>query len=151
MAIVNIRTMSVKSPAFAANGFIPARYTCEGSNISPPLVIDNIPEETRTLALIVEDPDAPGGTFDHWVMWNIPPDGRIEEDSAPGREGKNSAQENKFYAPCPPSGTHHYHFKVYALDTELDLPDNTHKKALVKAMEGHILAEGELTGLYQSK
>jgi Raf kinase inhibitor-like YbhB/YbcL family protein len=143
-------TLKLSSPVFQHMGSIPARYTCEGENISPPLQIDDLPYETRSLALIVEDPDAPGGTFDHWIMWNIPAVNRIEENTAPGKERKNSKQEKSFTAPCPPTGTHHYHFRIFALDTELELPDNTHKKDLVKAMHGHIIAEGELIGLYQS-
>ncbi|HLG02199.1 MAG TPA: YbhB/YbcL family Raf kinase inhibitor-like protein, partial [Bacteroidia bacterium] len=113
--------------------------------------IENIPTEAKTLALIVDDPDAPRGTFDHWIMWNISPDGKIKENSAPGVEGRNSAAENKYYAPCPPTGTHHYHFKVYALDTKLDLRDNADKGVLTEAMQGHVIGSGEIVGLYESK
>lgn len=142
-------TLTVSSAAIENKGFIPARYTCDGDGINPQLVIGNLPIETKSMALIIDDPDAPSGTFVHWVMWNIPPKGRIEENSAPGKEGKNGKKENLYAPPCPSSGTHHYHFKVYALDTMLDLYDNTDKKALLKAMEGHILASGELVAMYK--
>ena len=108
------KTLTVSSPAFSNNGFIPSKYTCDGSNINPELIIRDIPQDTRSLALIIDDPDAPKGTFDHWVMWNIPVKDKIDENSTPGAEGKNGKNENKYMGPCPPSGTHHYHFKVYA-------------------------------------
>jgi Raf kinase inhibitor-like YbhB/YbcL family protein len=142
-------TLTIQSPAFENNGFIPAKYTCNGEGINPSLTIENLPQEAISLALIIEDPDAASGTFDHWIMWNIPPNKEIKENAAPGIEGKNSKRENMYMPPCPPSGTHHYHFKVFALDTMLNLKDNTDKKALLKAMEGHILAKGELIGLYK--
>jgi Raf kinase inhibitor-like YbhB/YbcL family protein len=128
---------------------IPAKYTCSGSNINPELTIKDIPSEAKSLALIVEDPDAPNGTFDHWIMWNIPVKEKIEENSVPGTQGKNGKNENKYMGPCPPSGTHHYHFGIYALGSKLDLPAGTDKKGLLKAMEGNILGKGELVGLYK--
>ncbi|MFL5764771.1 MAG: YbhB/YbcL family Raf kinase inhibitor-like protein [Bacteroidia bacterium] len=149
MSLVANNTLTIKSPAFADNGFIPAKYTCSGSNVNPEITINKIPPEAKSLALIIDDPDAPSGTFDHWIMWNIPVKDRIDEDSAPGTQGKNGKNENKYMGPCPPSGTHHYHFKVYALDTQLDLPLSTDKKALLKKMEDHIIASGELIGLYK--
>jgi Raf kinase inhibitor-like YbhB/YbcL family protein len=149
LTIIAQSTLIVKSSAFEDNGFIPAKYTCDGDGISPPLTIGNLPQETKSLALIIDDPDAPAGTFDHWIMWNIPPKEKIEENTAPGKEGKNGKKENKYAPPCPPSGTHHYHFKVYALDTMLELYDNTDKKSLMKAMEGHILTTGKLIGIYK--
>jgi len=148
MAVLNT-PLTVKSPAFANNGMIPAKYTCSGANINPAISVGDIPTGALSLALIVDDPDAPKGTVDHWVMWNIPISGSISEDSAPGVQGLNTKNENKYMGPCPPSGTHHYHFKVYALDTKLDLPDTTDKAALMKAMDSHILASGELVGLYK--
>jgi hypothetical protein len=132
-------------------GFIPDKYTCAGENINPPLNVTNIPENTKTLALIIDDPDAPHGTFDHWVMWNIPVKERIEENSIPGAEGKNGRGENKYMGPCPPAGTHHYHFTIYALDVKLELNLDTDKKALLNAMKDHILATSELIGLYEKK
>ena len=142
-------TMTVKSPAFKHNETIPDKYTCQGQSINPEIDIEGIPEKTKTLALIMDDPDAPNGTFDHWVMWNIPRAPMIAENSAPGKQGKNGKHENKYTGPCPPSGTHHYHFNVYALDSELSLGADADKSALEKAMEGHILAKAEMIGLYK--
>lgn len=149
MAITLNTTLTVKSPAFANNDFIPSKYTCDGINVNPELNIGDMPKETKSLALVMEDPDAPKGTFDHWVMWNIPLKERIEENSAPGAQGRNSRNENKYHGPCPPEGLHHYYFKIFALDTKLDLPIDTDKKKLLDAMEGHILASGELVCLYK--
>lgn len=141
--------LTVKSPAFENNKFIPVKYTCDGDEINPSLTIEGIPQGTKTLALIVDDPDAPSGTFDHWIVWNIPPTGKIEENSVPGTQGLNSAGQHSYIGMCPPSGTHRYFFKVYALDTKLDLkPESTKKKDLEKAMHGHVLSKGELIGLY---
>jgi Raf kinase inhibitor-like YbhB/YbcL family protein len=149
MAIILNKPLIVESPAFANNELIPAKYTCVGSNINPALVITNIPNGTKSLALIIDDPDAPNGTFDHWIMWNIPVIAVIDENSAPGIQGKNGKGENKYIGPCPPSGTHHYNFKVYALDTKLDLPVGSDKNALLKTMDKHILASGGLIGLFK--
>jgi Raf kinase inhibitor-like YbhB/YbcL family protein len=151
MTIVVNKTLTIKSSAFANNDFIPSKYTCDGSNINPELTIKDIPPDAKSLALVIDDPDAPKGTFDHWVMWNIPVKEKIEENTSPGAQGKNGKGENRYTGPCPPSGTHHYHFKVYALDTKFDLPVSTDKQALLKAMEGHILASGELIGVYKNK
>jgi Raf kinase inhibitor-like YbhB/YbcL family protein len=142
--------LNVKSPAFENNKPIPSKYSCDGDEVNPPLIIEGIPQATKTLALIVDDPDAPMGTFDHWIVWNIPPEGKITENSVPGTQGLNSGGQQSYIGMCPPSGTHRYFFKVYALDTKLDLkPNQTHKKDLEKAMQGHILAKGELIGLYR--
>ncbi len=149
MAIVLNTSLIVKSPAFSNNDFIPSKYTCEGLNINPALTLKKIPEHTKSLAIIMDDPDAPAGTFVHWVMWNIPPTEKIEENKTPGVVGVNGKNENKYAGPCPPNGTHHYHFKIYALDTNLDIPINSDKKALVKAMDGHIMDSGELIGVYK--
>ncbi|MCW4019442.1 MAG: YbhB/YbcL family Raf kinase inhibitor-like protein [Candidatus Bathyarchaeota archaeon] len=144
--------LTVKSSAFENRQQIPSKYTCDGQEINPPLTIEGIPAETKTLALVIDDPDATIGTFDHWVVWNIPPNGKIEENSVPGTQGLNSAGQRAYYCMAPPSGNHRYFFKVYALDTTLDLkPESTGKKALEKAMQGHILAKGELVGLYRRK
>ena len=144
-----MKKLSVKSPAFENNKFIPLKYTCDGANVNPPLTIEGVPEETITLVLIVDDPDAPMGTFDHWVVWNISSTTRkIEENTVPGTEGMSSYRKHAYGGPCPPYGTHRYFFKVYALDTQLDLKPNSTKKDVEKAMKGHILAEGELVGLY---
>lgn len=139
--------LRVLSPEFLNGEAIPEKYTCGGSSTSPPLVVDDIPSGTKTLALIVEDLDSPSGIFDYWIAWNIPPTGRINERSNVV-EGLNSMAEHSFMPPCPAEGTHVYRFKVYALDTMLDLDANSGKRELAKAMRGHILARGELRGTY---
>lgn len=142
-------TLELSSPSFKNGDYIPTMYTCEGQGINPPLEIKNIPPGTRTLALIVDDPDAPAGTFDHWVIWNIEPSKMIRENSAPGREGQNGKGAKGYAGPCPPAGTglHHYHFKLYALDAKLDLEVGG-KSELENAMKGHVLGQGEMVGLY---
>ena len=144
-----MKKLSVTSPAFENNKIIPAKYTCDGDDVNPPLIIKGIPEKAKTLALIVDDPDAPMGTWDHWIVWNIPPTGKIEENTVPGTEGMNNARKHSYGGPCPPYGTHRYFFKVYALDTKLTLNPDSKKKDVEKAMESHILAKGELVGLYR--
>lgn len=143
--------LMVYSLAFSHKGHIPNKYTCEGQDINPPIEVSEIPESTKTLAMIVEDPDAPGGVFDHWLIWNISPNEAIAENSNPGISGTNSFGKTGYGGPCPPSGAHRYFFRVYALDAKLDLLTGSDKQALLKAMEGHILAKGELMGLYQKK
>jgi Raf kinase inhibitor-like YbhB/YbcL family protein len=150
-------TLEVSSPSFKNGGYIPITYTCEGKNINPAIEIKNIPHGTMTIALIVDDPDAPGGTFDHWVVWNIEPGKMINENSSPGMEGKNGAGKKGYMGPCPPAGTgiHLYHFKVYALDAKLDIRGKelltapVGKMELENTMKNHILARGELIGLYR--
>ena len=141
--------LEIMSTVFSQNGHIPTQYTCEGKNINPPLIIKNIPEGTRTLALIVEDPDAPKGIFDHWVCWNISPNEAIAEGSNLGTNGTNSFGKTGYGGPCPPSGVHRYYFKVFALNRELDLSAGANKNQLLDAMKGHILANAELMGRYQ--
>jgi Raf kinase inhibitor-like YbhB/YbcL family protein len=144
-----MKELTVKSSAFEHNKKIPIKYSCHGKDTNPPLTVENVPKEAKTLVLIVDDPDAPMGTFDHWVVWNIPASmGKIEEDSSPGTEGLNSARARGYTGMCPPSGTHRYFFKVYALDKALDLGFNSTKKDVEKAFEGHVLAKGELIGLF---
>jgi Raf kinase inhibitor-like YbhB/YbcL family protein len=143
-----MRRLLVKSAALGNNERIPVKYTCDGADVNPPVTIDGVPEEAKTLVLIVDDPDAMG-TFTHWVVWNIPATTRrIEENTTPGKEGISSYGKHSYGGPCPPTGTHRYFFKVYALDTELDLKLSSTKRDVAKAMEGHVLAEGELLGLY---
>ncbi len=145
-----IGKMKIKSD-FENNGNIPTKFTCDGENISPPLEISEIPAEAKTLAIISDDPDAPAGTWVHWVVWNIPVEGDIKtiaEGESPGTEGKTDFGSIGYGGPCPPSGTHRYFFKVYALDTELDLTKGATKAELEKAMEGHIIDKAELIGLY---
>ena len=145
----NAKTLKISSSAFDHEGVIPSKYTCEGEDVNPPLQIDQIPSGTRTLAIIMEDPDAPKGTFDHWLVWNIPPATNIiGGDSIPGICGKNGGGQNGYYGPCPPSGVHRYYFYVYALDKSLDLEGGADKAALKAAIEGHVLAEGVLMGRY---
>lgn len=140
--------LTVISPAFGYGGDIPRRYACEGKNINPSLSVEGFPSNTRSLALIVEDPDAPKGTFDHWLVWDIPPNEAIAEGSVPGVSGRNGFGKTGYGGPCPPSGRHRYFFRVYALDTFLELSSGSGKEALIQAMEGHILASGELMGYY---
>lgn len=146
---VDYKQLKVSSTAFQNEGMIPLKYTCDGTNINPPLDVEHIPEEAKCLALIVDDPDAPVGTWVHWVVWNIPVTHHIKENEIYGIEGLNDFQQHHYGGPCPPSGTHHYYFKVYALDALLDLPVNATKEKLEKAMSEHIIAFGELIGLYK--
>jgi Raf kinase inhibitor-like YbhB/YbcL family protein len=149
MSVIAAATLQVSSPTFTENGFIPAKYTCEGQSTSPALSISAIPQGTKTLALTLFDPDAPNGGMVHWVMWNIDPSGTIAENTTSGVLGKNGKGDNHYTGPCPPTGIHHYHFMVYALDTRLDLPASTGKTELEQAIKGHVLASGELIGLYR--
>lgn len=150
MATTVSTTLVVKSAAFNNNEMIPSQYTCDGLNINPELIIEEIPANTKSLAIIVDDPDSPSGTYCHWLVWDILPERIIEENSVPGIQGRNTMGENKYTGPCPPSGTHHYHFKVYALDTKLSvLPPSTNEKELTAAMKPHIISSGELIGLYR--
>lgn len=146
---VSYMNLNVSSPAFGQNERIPANYTCDGRDINPQLNISGIPDGTVSLTLIVEDPDAPLGTWDHWIVWNIPPTGSIRENSVPGTEGMNSFNRKEYGGPCPPSGSHRYFFRAYALDTRLTLKENAGKKEVLEAMREHILAQGELVGRYR--
>lgn len=146
--------MKIESTVFGNNEKIPSIYTCDGQNINPPLKISDIPANAKSMALIMDDPDAPRGTFVHWVVWNINaetkeiPENTVPSESMEGITGRGMAG---YIGPCPPSGTHRYFFKLYALDDKLDLPANTDKTGLEKAMENHIIAKGELMGLYGRK
>jgi Raf kinase inhibitor-like YbhB/YbcL family protein len=147
-------TLKLSSAAFGNNGLVPARYTCDGEDMAPPLSIEGTPEKARSLALIVDDPDAPAGTWVHWVVWNIDPKtAEIAEDSVPqgAREGMNDFRRIDYGGPCPPSGTHRYFFKLYALDTLLDLEKGAAKADLERSMKGHILAQAQIIGLYRRK
>jgi Raf kinase inhibitor-like YbhB/YbcL family protein len=143
--------MKLTSPEFKENGFIPKKFSGEGDDVNPALVIENIPPAAKSLALIVDDPDAPMGTWVHWVVYDIPIASRIEENSIPGKQGVQSARGRNYHGPYPPSGTHRYFFKIYALDTKLGLPEGITKQDLEKAMEGHILGKAELVGLYRRR
>lgn len=138
----------VTSPAFHHNEKIPVQYTCSGEDVNPPLYIHGIPEGAKTLALIMDDPDAPMGIWVHWVLYNIPPVEVIVENSVPGQQALNSFGRIHYGGPCPPSGTHRYFFKLYALDTVLTPSPKWGKADVIKAMKGHVLAETELIGLF---
>ena len=141
--------MKLTSPEFENGNKIPRKFTSEGDNINPTLIIEDIPAGTKSLALIVDDPDAPMGTWVHWVSFNIPVVSQIDEDSIPGKQGINDFGRNDYGGPCPPSGTHRYFFKLYALDNVLDLNEGINKEALEEAVGGHILDKAELIGLYK--
>jgi len=151
--------ISVGSPAFQEGGAIPSKFTCDGADISLALTWEGIPAGAKSVALISDDPDAPVGTWVHWVLWNLPPDAKGLPERVPpdpelpdgARQGINDFGRPGYGGPCPPGGTHRYYFKVYALDTALQLPNSTRKADLVAAMEGHILAEGQLMGKYTRK
>ncbi len=141
--------MIVLSSAFNDSDSIPEKYTCDGADFNPELMFEEIPEGTVSLALIVDDPDAPNGDWVHWVVYDIPVMARIEEDSIPGTQGMNSFGELDYGGPCPPSGTHRYFFRLYALNTTLGLPEGVDKNGLKERMEGHIIEYAELMGTYQ--
>jgi Raf kinase inhibitor-like YbhB/YbcL family protein len=144
--------MKLTSSAFENNSDIPAKYSCDGQNVSPPLAISEVPGELKSLALIVDDPDAPAGDWTHWLVWNIEPaTTKIDEGAtlAGAEIGPNDFGKNNYQGPCPPSGTHRYQFKLYALDTLLNLDTSTKKKELLEAMQGHILDQTVLIGLYK--
>ncbi len=144
--------MQIYSDAFEENQHIPSKYSCDGRGLNPPLRITNIPGEAESLVLIVDDPDAPGGTFTHWLVWNIPGDTkRLDEKSLPeeARQGTNSGGSIDYYPPCPPDGTHRYFFKIYALDKRLvDLEVGADRSRVEQAIDGHVLDQAELIGLY---
>ena len=145
----NLKKILLRSSAFAENAMIPKKYTGQGVNVNPPLAWENIPNETKSLALIVDDPDAPVGLWTHWLVKNIPKDTkRIEENSIPGEEIINSWEKKGWGGPMPPSGTHRYFFKLYALDID-NIKANT-KNQFYKEVEKHKIAEGHLIGLYKT-
>lgn len=144
-------TMKISTHAFSERRAIPERFTADGKNVNPPLVISGVPKEAKSLVLVVDDPDAPMGTWNHWLVWNIKPDTTmIAEDSVPrgAVAGNNDAGTAKYVGPSPPSGTHRYYFRLYALDIKLDLPAGSSRTELDDAMHTHILARAELLGRY---
>jgi Raf kinase inhibitor-like YbhB/YbcL family protein len=152
-------TFQMTSAAFAQGGVIPRQYTCDAQDISPPLQWAEPPTGTRSFALIGDDPDAPAGTWVHWVLYNLPAGARSLPEALPAtaelpdgsRHGQNSWRRLDYGGPCPPSGTHRYFFRLYALDTVLDIKSGANKQQLLKAMEGHILGQAELMGVYSRK
>jgi len=146
--------MKLTSPAFEHNGKIPSKYTCDGKNISPPLNIENIPNRTKSLALIMEDPDVPknirsDGMWDHWIAWNISPETKIlGEGKKVGIQGINTSKGLGYTGPCPPDREHRYFFKLFALDSDLNLKEGFTKKDLLEAMKGHVIEQAELIGRY---
>lgn len=145
--------MKITSSAFREGESIPSKFTCDGGNTSPPLEISDVPSGAKSVVLIADDPDAPGGLFTHWLVWNIlPQTNSIAEGSAPkGLQGTNDFGKSGYGAPCPPSGMHRYYFRVFALDRELDLRSGAKRSQLDAAMKGHVIAQGELIGRYARK
>jgi Raf kinase inhibitor-like YbhB/YbcL family protein len=145
--------MKITSPAFQDGGNIPSKFTCDGGDTSPPLQIAEVPSGAKSLALVVDDPDAPSGLFTHWIVWNISPQtNAIREGSTPkGVPGISDFGKSGYGGPCPPSGTHRYYFKIFALDHELNLPAGAKRNQLDAAMKGHVVAQGELMGRYSRK
>lgn len=143
--------LTVTSSAFGDHQAIPALYTCDGRDAFPPLSIAGAPQGAKSLAIIFDDPDAPGGTWTHWVAWNIPPQSTSIADANVGVTGRNSWGKNGFGGPCPPGGEHRYVFHVYALDSMLDLGADAGADALRSSVEKHVVASGELVGVYSRK
>jgi hypothetical protein len=150
--------LEITSSAFQAGAAIPTRYTCDGEDISPPLAWSGVPAASQSLALLVEDPDAPGGNWVHWIVFNLPAETTQLPENVPagqniallpgGAQGQNSYRNLGYGGPCPPSGTHRYFFRLYALDAVLELQPGVTRAQLQRAMQGHVLAEGELMGTY---
>jgi hypothetical protein len=143
--------ITVTSSAFSPGGNIPEQFSCKGTNLNPPLQFSGIPANAKSLVLIMDDPDAPGGLFTHWLVWNIDPaTTHISERSLPAGavQGSNDFGNAGYGGPCPPSGTHRYFFRIFALDQKLDLKSGAKRKALENALAGHIVAQGELMGRF---
>jgi len=151
-SVTKIEGLKISSPAFENGGEIPKKYTCDGANVSPSLKIENVPSNTKSLALVFDDIDAPRGTYVHWILWNMAPGvNEIKENSVPEGvvQGVNDFKKRHYGGPCPPKRAHKYVFDIYALDTLLNLNPNGTKKDLEKAMEGHTISRAQLTGLYK--
>ncbi len=151
--IINKNSMQILSPVFEDNTKIPSKYTCDGSQVVPPLEFAAVPKDAKSLVLFLEDPDTTMGTFDHWVKWNIPvTTTRIDEGKEPeGISGKGTTGDLNYIGPCPPTGEHRYIFSLYALDTTLDIPEGSDKETVKASIEGHIIDEATLTGLYSKE
>ncbi len=147
--VIQMGSLTLTSSSFNQGESIPSKFSCDGNNINPELLISGAPEATVSFALIMDDPDAPAGDWVHWIVWNIPATTTmISENSVPGVVGLNSWNENKYSGPCPPSGTHRYYFKLYALDIEISLSNGAAKPDVEDAMQGHVLAQTSLIGTY---
>lgn len=153
----NTMAIKVMSSVFEEGGMIPRKYTCDGADVSPPLAWTGVPEAAKSLALISDDPDAPMGTWVHWVLYDLPANIKELPEAVPpdkelrtgAKQGRNDFRRIGYGGPCPPGGTHRYYFKLYALDTVLNLPSGATKAELLKAMEGRVLAQGQLMGKYK--
>ncbi len=151
--------MDLTSKAFDNGGSIPPKYTCDAENVSPPLACRGAPDKTKSFALVVHDPDAPNGDWVHWVIYHLPASHTELSENIPanetlsngGMQGRNDFKKIGYGGPCPPSGTHHYHFQLYALDSTLPLHAGATRQELEKAMHGHVVAEALLIGTYQRR
>jgi len=149
-ADIGCRQLKVTSTAFQNQGMIPFKYSCDAANVNPPLHIEDIPEETKSLAIILVNTDGPSGAWAHWLVWNIPVMNHIKEYGMHGTEGMNDFHQQRYIGPVPSFATHHYAFKIYALDSLIYLPPHTTKAELEKALSEHTIAFGELIGLYKN-
>lgn len=143
--------LNVTSPDFEHEGEIPSKFTCDGEDINPAFQIDGIPSRAKSIVVMMEDPDSRSSTMNYWLLWNVKPTGIIEAATTAGVKGTNSMGKTSYLGPCPNAGTHRYFFKVYALDTMLEIPEDSNKWTVQKAMEDHVLASGELMGWYRRK
>ena len=143
--------MRLSSPEFEHERFIPQKFTCQGKGVNPPLSIEDIPGGAKSLALIMDDPDAPSGDFVHWVLFDIPVTSHIDENTIPGKQGLNSLGKLGYVSPCPPTGVHRYFFKIYALDKMLSSDEGLSKSEIEREISVHLLDKAELIGLYQRK
>ncbi len=145
-----VKEISLTSPAFKHKCPIPAKYTTDGANINPPLIFDKIPDQTQSLVLLMEDPNAPVDTWVHWLVWNIDPSTRfVKENSLPGTEGLNAFRLHRYHGPCIAPETRYFFFKVFALDTRLELGQSSTKYEVMRAMKDHVIGYGELVGTYK--
>ncbi|MCL4367386.1 YbhB/YbcL family Raf kinase inhibitor-like protein [Patescibacteria group bacterium] len=152
--MVPLNQMKLTSLAFNGNQMIPALFTCDGQNIIPPLQFSNLPDQTQSLSLTVVDPDSPSGSFTHWIVFNIDPQiTQIQQGEVPlgASQGVNSAEENSYFGPCPNTGTHHYVFTLYALDSKLNLPEGIDLASFLDSVQNHILTQTQLVGIYRRK
>ena len=149
--VVAYNLLTLRSPAFAEGEAIPPRHTCDGADVAPPLTWQDLPTGVESYALIVDDPDAGGGIWTHWIVYNIPPQIQEFPENGPelGLQGVNSWGERGYRGPCPPEGEHRYFFKLFALNTTLELEPGADREAVLEAIDGHVLGEGQLMGIYR--